>query len=52
MKNLVGSVIFGLCLKAKLIKVLFSSLKRFSALGIEAFLSLDSIYNNRLFEAH
>lgn len=37
MKNLVACVLFGLCLMAKLIKVLFSSLKRLGALGFRPF---------------
>lgn len=37
MKNLVGSVLFGLSPMAKVIKVLFSSLKRLSALGFRPF---------------
>lgn len=47
MKNL-GSVIFGLCLMAKLMKVLFSSLKRFGALGLRPFwawtVSITTVY--------
>lgn len=37
MKHLVACVLFDLCLMAKLIKVLFSSLKRLGALGLWPF---------------